>query len=213
MTFSDTDLAETHRLAEAVIRDTEHAQWDRSSRSFLMFHSWMTPHRVLALLDRLDCSESAHKFCLLASPGDPTGARRGMVETELLRTKERLADYRSRYERALADLHGCQDGAALRDERVRRQDAEQQERNLLARIHRDGGHYTDQHGIEASRDEAHRLLAAWIAEHDELPRLRARLEVAEAVAKAARPRHQTVAFAEWLRDLDAARQRWERMKG
>lgn len=111
----------------------------------------------------------------------------------------------------------------LTDERARRQDVEQHERNLLARIHRDGGHYTDQHGIEASRDEAHRVIAVWIAEHDELPRLRARLEAAEELAKAAAacpymehaPRGfpgKVVVSMQWFTHLDAARERWERTK-
>lgn len=31
--------------------------------------------------------------------------------------------------------------------------------NLLARIHRDGGHYTMKHGLEKSVEDAHKVVA------------------------------------------------------
>lgn len=39
-------------------------------------------------------------------------------------------------------------------------------RNLLARIHRDGGHYLDQHGLDKALEDADALVVQWIASHD-----------------------------------------------
>mgnify|MGYP006277175229 CR=1 FL=1 len=39
--------------------------------------------------------------------------------------------------------------------------------NLLARIHRDGGHYQAQHGLEKALADAHNVVASLLAESDE----------------------------------------------
>jgi len=43
---------------------------------------------------------------------------------------------------------------------------EQQLGNLLARIHRDGGHYIAKHGWDKAAEDADAKCVAWIAEHD-----------------------------------------------
>lgn len=40
--------------------------------------------------------------------------------------------------------------------------------NLLARIHRDGGHYVSQHGIDKALGDAEERVVALVAERDEL---------------------------------------------
>lgn len=39
--------------------------------------------------------------------------------------------------------------------------------NLLARIHRDGGHYTESNGVDKSARDADKIIAALFAERDE----------------------------------------------
>jgi hypothetical protein len=41
-------------------------------------------------------------------------------------------------------------------------------RNLLARIHGDGGHYVEQHGLEKALEDADTLVAAWRAAPDDM---------------------------------------------
>ena len=41
-------------------------------------------------------------------------------------------------------------------------------RNLLARIHGDGGHYVERHGLEKALDDANGLVAAWRAAPDDM---------------------------------------------
>jgi hypothetical protein len=39
-------------------------------------------------------------------------------------------------------------------------------RNLLARIHRDGGHYIEQHGLEKALEDAGAKVVQWLARDD-----------------------------------------------
>lgn len=48
-----------------------------------------------------------------------------------------------------------------------RDEARQQRNDLLARIHRDGGHYTGRVGIEQSMEDAHEKVATAYGERDE----------------------------------------------
>ena len=41
-------------------------------------------------------------------------------------------------------------------------------RNLLARIHRDGGHYVAEHGLEKALEDADSQVVRWLAMQDEL---------------------------------------------
>jgi hypothetical protein len=40
--------------------------------------------------------------------------------------------------------------------------------NLLARIHRDGGHYTAEHGLDKSTEDAEKIVVGMMAQGDEL---------------------------------------------
>ncbi len=52
--------------------------------------------------------------------------------------------------------------------KARAEEAERKLGDLLARIHRDGGHYTGQHGMEKSVEDAHTIVATLFADERKL---------------------------------------------
>lgn len=109
-----------------------------------------------------------------------------------LLTSEHEARVRAEGERdeASADadrLEGVNEGMfkALEFSMERRLSAERQRDDLLARIHRDGGDYTEEHGVAKSCADAHIAWAALMSERDALSsQVR---ELKEALVEAALP--------------------------
>ncbi len=63
--------------------------------------------------------------------------------------------------------HWCKLNVALSAATQRAADAERERDNLLARIHRDGGHYVQQHGLEKAIEDAHKVSANRTCDLDE----------------------------------------------
>jgi hypothetical protein len=88
-------------------------------------------------------------------------------------------------------------------ERRLREEAERQRDNLLARIHRDGGHYVAKHGVKEAVADADTIVAELLSKHDDREALEKRLADAErllAKYKEDQDRQDTYDALDWNSD-------------